>query len=162
MRLAIAAGLIMSVSAAGCAASVPAASACRNLTYTKAGLSRSDYLPCAGEMMAALDDVAVQTNAAFKGDQDARSKGQASLKKVKSLFEAAGGRNLLERWDDRSLMNLNVTISNAITGYSAFYMVRVKEEPTQFAAQTRRAAESEFQKASRRYDEARALYGRLR
>jgi hypothetical protein len=162
MRFTIVAGFVLIVAAAGCAANVPAASACRNLTYTKAGLSRSEYLPCAGEMIAALDDVAVQSNAAFKGEQDARSKGQASLGKAKALFSQAGGRNLLERWDDRGLMDLNVTINNAITGYSAFYMVRIKEEPAPCAAETRSAAQSELQKASRRYDEARAQYSRLR
>src|SRR5262245_14211234 len=102
MRLSIVAGLVLAIAGGACAANVPGASACRNLTYTEAGLSRADYMPCAGEMMAALDEVAVQSSAASKGDQAARSKGQESLGKLKALFAEAGGRNLLERWDDRS------------------------------------------------------------
>ncbi len=74
-------------------------------------------------------------------------------------MRAAGGRNLLERWSDRALTDLNVSISNAVTKYEAFYMVRVTED--QFAAQTRAAAAAELQGASRRYEEARSSYRRL-
>jgi hypothetical protein len=74
-------------------------------------------------------------------------------------MDAAGGRNLLERWDDRALTDLNVKISNAVTHYEAFYMVRVTED--QFAAQTREAAAVELRAASQRYGEARSSYRRL-
>jgi len=152
---------VISSTLAACASSVPSDSRCRNLVYKDQGLSRAEYLPCAGEIVAALDELGPQSNAALKGDREARSHGQATLSRVNALMKAAGGRNLLERWDDRALTDLNVRISNAVTSYEAFYMVRVLEEPNQFAAQTRDAAASELRNATRNHQEARTYYRRL-
>ena len=49
-------------------------------------------------MIAVLDDLDRQTKAALDGDQQARSEGQASVRRVMALMSAAGGRQLLERW----------------------------------------------------------------
>jgi hypothetical protein len=149
--------------AIACGESVAASSACRNLVYDgDQGVARKEYLPCAGEMMAVLDELDAQTAAAFKGDSGARAEGQASLRKVKGLMQAAGGRKLLDRWRDRALMDLNVDINNAVTHYQAFYMVRIIDEPDSRAALTRQAAEAELNGAQRRYNEARGSYRGLR
>ncbi len=74
----------------------------------------------------------------------------------------AGGRNLLERWEDRALTDLNLDISNAVTRFDAFYMVQILEEPNQFAAQSRSAAENELTAGMRSASEARDVYGSLR
>jgi len=145
-----------------CAESVPSSSACRNLVYKDTGLSRAEYLPCAGEMIAALDDVASQSEKAFSGDRQARADGEAALGRLRALMNAAGGRNLLERWRDAALTDMNLDISNAVTHYEAFYMVRILEEPHQFAAKTRKAAEDELRQGARSYSEARSAYRRLR
>jgi len=147
---------------AACGSDVPSDSTCRNLVYKDEGLSRAEYLPCAGEIVTALDELGQQSAAASRGDQQARSAGRATLARVRALMNAAGGRNLLERWQDRALTDLNVRISNAVTHYEAFYMVRVVEEPNQFAAQTRQAAAAELTAAVRRHEEARSSYRRLR
>jgi len=146
---------------AACGSDVPSDSGCRNLVYKEQGLSRSEYLPWAGEIVAALDELARQSEAASRGDNQARSEGRATLRRVNALMKAAGGRNLLERWDDRALTDLNLKISNAVTHYEAFYMVRVSEEPDQFAAQTREAAATELRAATRRSGEAQSFYRRL-
>ena len=146
---------------AACASDVPSDSGCRNLVYKEQGLSRAAYLPCAGEIVAAMDELGRQSEAAYRGDRQARSDGRATLARVNALMKAAGGRNLLERWQDRALTNLNVTISNAVTHYEAFYMVRIVEEPNQFAAQTRAAAQAELSAAVRRHQEARSYYRRM-
>ena len=122
-------------------------------------MARSEYLPCAGEIVAALDDVAQQSQAAARGDKEARSNGQAALKRVNALMKAAGGRNLRARWNDRALTDLNAKINNAVTHYEAFYTVRVTDD--QFAAKTREAAANELRAASLRYEEARSSYRRL-
>jgi hypothetical protein len=144
-----------------CGGDVPSDSACTKLVYTEGGVSRVDYLPCASEMMAALDELAPQASAAMRGDRQARSDGQATLRRVRGLMRAAGGRNLLERWSDRSLMNLNVQINNAVTKYDAFYMIRILEEPNPYAAQSREAAESELRGAQSAYADAQRIYRRL-
>jgi hypothetical protein len=148
--------------AIACSDAVPDSSACRNLVYKDQGLTRKEYLPCAGEMMAVLDELEPRTRAAFRGDSKARADGEASLHRLQSLMRVAGGRNLLERWNDRSLTDLNVDINNAVTHYQAFYMVRILAESHPYAAQSRTAAEAELTGASRRYEEARSLYRRLK
>ncbi len=148
--------------ATGCGESVAADSACGNLEYGEAGPTRKEYLPCAGEMIATLDELAPQSQAALRGDQRARSDGQATLRRLQALMSAAGGRKLLERWKDRALTDLNMDIQNASTKYQAFYMVRILEPPDRYAATTREAAAAELSGATRRYDEARSLYRRLR
>lgn len=145
-----------------CGDSLEATSACRNLVYKESGLSRAEYLPCAGEIMAALGELEAHTQAAFKGDSAARADGQAALRRVSSLMNAAGGRNLLERWDDKALTDLNIDINNAVSHYQAFYWVRIIEEPDPRAAKTRSAAEAEMLGASRNYEEARRTYRHLR
>lgn len=145
-----------------CGDSVAASSSCKGLVYGDEGPARKDYLPCVDEMMKALDELSVESAAAFKGDSEARAQGQASLRKVHALMQAAGGRKLLERWSDRRLTDLNVDINNAVTHYQAFYMVRIIDEPDPRAAVTRRAAEAELHGAQRRYNDARSSYRQLR
>jgi len=48
---------LVPVIVAACSSDVPSDSGCRNLVYTEQGLSRSEYLPCAGEIVAALDEL---------------------------------------------------------------------------------------------------------
>ncbi len=145
----------------GCAEHVPDDSACRNLVYQDGGLSRRVYLPCAGEIMAALDVVDPKTRLALDGDRRARAEGAAALRQAKALMETAGRRNLLERWDDRALTNMNISISNAVNHYQAFYMLRVYDKPHPYAAKMREAAESEYRGATRTYQEARSQYQHL-
>lgn len=144
-----------------CGGDVPADSACTKLVYKEGGVPRAEYLPCAGEMMAALDELAPQASAAMRGDRRARSNGQATLRRVRALMRAAGGRNLLERWSDRNLTSLNMQISNAVTKYDAFYMIRILDEPNPYAAKSRRAAESELSGAQSAYADAQRIYRRL-
>jgi hypothetical protein len=151
---------VIAVISSACNSEVPKDSRCRNLVYKEDGLSRSEYLPCAGEIVAALDELGRQSEAAARGDRQARSDGETTLSRVNALMNAAGGRNLLEL-EDRTLGNLNLRISNAVTSYTAFYMVRILEEPNQFAAQTRRAAAAELSAAMRSHEEAHGSYRRL-
>lgn len=147
--------------ASACTEVVADSSACRTLEYKNGGVERSRYLPCAAEMIAALDDLDRQTKAALDGDAQARSDGQTTLRRVTALMSAAGGRQLLERWPDRALTDLNVDISNAVTKYQAFYMVRILDDSSPFAKESRAAATAEYQGAHRRYEEAARLLRRL-
>ena len=147
--------------AAACTDVVADSSACRNLEYKDGGVERAKYLPCVAEMITALDELERQSKAALDGDAQARADGQATLRKATALMSAAGGRQLLERWPDRTLTDLNVNISNALTRYQAFYMVRVLDDGEQFARESRLAATAEYQGASRRYNEAKRIFNRI-
>jgi hypothetical protein len=152
---------VLSATLAACGPNVPGDSTCRNLVYNERGLSRAEYLPCASEIVGGLDELARLSDLAVRGDRQARFDGQATLARVHALMASAGGRSLLERWDDRALTDLNVKINNAVTHYEAFYMVRVLKEPDPFAAQTREAAESELRAATRRSNEAMRSFRQL-
>ena len=149
--------------AVGCgvaADSVPETSACRNLTYTKQGPTRTVYLPCAGEIIAAVEELEGHTQAALNGDSGRRRKGQATLSKATALVKSAGGMALLERWNDRILTDINMDVHNALSHYTAFYMLPIKSEPDPFAAKTREAATAEMLGARRNYTSARENYRR--
>jgi hypothetical protein len=112
--------------------------------------------------MAVLDELDPQVRAALKGDQQARANGQQSVQRLRALINAAGGRRLLNRWSDEQLMHFNMSVNNAITRYEAFYMMRILDESSPYAKQSREAAESEANIARTRYQEARSTYRGLR
>jgi hypothetical protein len=142
---------VISATLTACGSSVPGDSNCRNLVYRESGgLSRTEYLPCASEIVGGLDELARLSDLAVRGNRQARFDGQATLGRVNALMASAGGRNLLERWDDRALTDLNMKIHNAVTHY-----------PDPFAAQTREAAESELRAATRRSNEAMRSFRQL-
>ena len=157
----VAFGCASLATATACTEVVAETSACKNLEYKDGSVARAQYLPCAAEMIVALDDLDRQTRAALGGDAQARADGQATVQRVNALMNAAGGRQLLERWDDRSFTSLNVSISNAVTKYQAFYMVRILDDSSQFARASRAAATAEYEGANRRYEEARQHFRRL-
>ena len=149
--------------AAGCgiaADSVPETSACRNLTYDKKGPTRAAYLPCAGEIIAAVEELEGHTEAALNGDAKRRSQGRATLNRVIDLMKSAGGMQLLERWNDPLLTEINVDVHNALSHYSAFYLLQIKSEPHPFAAETKAAARAEMLGGRRNYQSARTNYRR--
>lgn len=162
VRFAVCAAALAVTFACGVRAdSVPETSACRDLKYSKGGPARAAYLPCAGEIMATLEQVERHAQAALKGDREARGEGRAAVRRVTALMKSAGGLDLLDRWNDRVLTDLNLDIHNAVTHYDTFYMMPLKEEPHPFAAKMREAAGAEMQGGRRNYLEARVQYRRL-
>jgi hypothetical protein len=81
-RLAAALACASIVAGAACTQVVAETSACRKLEYKDGSVPRAQYLPCAGEIIAAPDELDRQTEAAFGGDRQARSDGQATLRRV--------------------------------------------------------------------------------
>ena len=149
---------LISVSAAtglACSEVVAKSSACRNLVYKNGEVRRSEYAPCAGEMIAALEELDRQTEAALGGDQQARSDGRRTVSLVIALMKVSGGRQLLERWSDRALTDFNVDVHNAVGHYQAFYMVRILDDSHPYAQKSREAGRSEFVNANRDYTDAK-------
>ena len=91
--------------------------ACDNLVYKEEGLTRTEFLPCAAEMIATMDKMDARMEAVLKGDKRARAEARAQYDELAELIRRAGGRNLVERWQDESLNRLNVRIWNAYTSY---------------------------------------------
>lgn len=109
--------------AAACGAVAGKTTACDGLVYKESGLTRAEYLPCAGELMATLDRLAPQIEKMLSGDGKARSEAQTIVREFRSLLKKAGWRDLLERWDDSALTSLNAEIWNTYNHHEACMMV---------------------------------------
>jgi hypothetical protein len=105
--------------------------ACDNLVYKEEGLTRTEYLPCAGAMIAALDKTEAQLAAYFGGDQSARGQAVTELRRLQTLMKKAGGQKLLAGWADESLNSMNVDIDNAAGNYELCLMPF--HDPDQFS-----------------------------
>jgi len=149
---------------AACGALADEPTACDGLVYKESGLARKEYLPCAGEMMATLDQLDTQIKKMIAGNEDARSEAQTSVRKLGSLMKKAGGRNLLERWNDRALTSLNLDISNAYGHHQACMMVagQLFGRAPLGDEKYRDAAKSECTAYRRSYEEARSAYRYVR
>ena len=108
--------------------------------------------------MATLDQLDAQVKNMIAGDENARSEARTSVQKLRSLMSKAGGRNLLERWDDRALTSLNVDISNAYEHHQACMMVAGQLGDEKY----RDAAKSECTAYQRSYEDASRAYRYLR
>ena len=151
--------------AAACGVLADKKTACDGLVYGESGLTRSQYLPCAGEMMSTLDRLAAQIDAMVSGDEKAQSEARSTLRELGSLVNKAGGqRNMLERWDDRTLTSLNINISNAYGHHQACLMVasQMFGRAPLGDEKYREAAKSECRAYRRAYQSARSTYARLR
>jgi hypothetical protein len=158
--------VLFSVPLAGaCGVAAGKTSACDGLpSYDKSGLTRKQYLPCAGEMVATLDRLAPQIESMVKGDESARSDARAGVRELRALMRKAGGLKLMERWNDRALMDLNVDIWNTATHHDACMMVagQLFGKPPLGDEKYRDAAKSECRAYRSAYAEARQGYRRLR
>jgi hypothetical protein len=145
----------------GAADPVPQNSTCRNLSYADAGPSRGTYLPCAGEMLQALETLDSLTVPVLNGEAGKRAEGRGELRRIIALMQAAGGMKILERWEDQQLTHLNVDIHNAVVHYQTFYMLPIRKPPHPFAEKTREAAAAEALRGAQNYRSARMAYQQL-
>ena len=135
---------ILSLAIAGC--TPPRKTECDGLVYKAEGLTRAEYLPCAGAMIRVLDRLRPDLEATVQGDKAADSKARDEYQELRTLIRSAGGRNLIEQWRDEELTRLNVRIWNAYTSYGAVVLL-----PN---ATDLRGAEAS-------HDEAKSIYGGL-
>jgi hypothetical protein len=119
--------------------------ACDNLVYKEEGLTRTEFLPCAAEMIVTMDKLDAHMDAVLKGNK--RAEARAQYDELAELIKKAGGRNLVEKWQDESLTRLNVRIWNAYTSYQGALLY-----PNDVDANA----------ARRSKEEARAIYESLR
>ncbi|MGB2900116.1 MAG: hypothetical protein WBB89_12675 [Candidatus Acidiferrum sp.] len=98
-------------------------------------------------MIATLDKLDAHMDAVLKGDKRARAEALVQYHELGGLIKKAGGRNLLERWQDESLNRLNLRIWNAYTSFQGALMI-----PNDVDANA----------ARRSKEEARSIYESLR
>jgi hypothetical protein len=135
------------LSISSCASCAGKRTACDGLVYKAEGPTRSEYLPCAGEIVQTLDRLRPDLEAVVNGDKTARSKAHDEYNRLNLLIERAGGRDLIEGWGDEDLNRLNVRIWNAYTSYGAVLLY---------------PNAADLQGAEADHDEAKDLYESLR
>lgn len=122
-------------------------SACDTLVQKESGLTREEYLPCAGEIIALMDKLKpLAVEAIAEGDRESRKTARRAYRKLRKLVKKAGGKNLLKEWQDHKLSDLNQAIWKAYTHYWAV---------------TRSPNDVDFQDAEWNHDEARRIYDSL-
>jgi len=97
---------------------------CDSLVYVDSGLPRSQYLPCASEIVAALDEAERGLDAHYnKNDENGKRQARSALRQAERLLTKAGGhQKMLAGWADDSLDDLNVDLWNAYFAYEAATM----------------------------------------
>jgi hypothetical protein len=148
------------VATVGCSDTVQATSACSNLEQA-GGATRAEFVPCAGDMIAALDELAPLSNSALKGSKQARLDGESTLRQLLTTVSEAGGERLLERSNDRDLSDLRAEIHNAVSRYRHYYALAIPPEYHPMAARARQQAQWELDRAARHHDSARSLHRQL-
>jgi len=150
--------------AIACGVVADTTTACDGLVYKDVGLTRAEYLPCAGELMATLDRQATQIENMLSGDEKALSEARTTLRELRRLLKKAGWRDLVERWDDRALTNLNVQIWNAFNQHEACLMVagQLFGRAPLGDEKNREPARSQCKAYRGSYQDATSAYRRLR
>ena len=152
---------VAAVASVGCSDTVEATSACSNLTDPNAVSDRSRFVPCAREMITALDELAAFSQAAIKGSHQARLDGEAALRTLLPVVAEAGGERLLERSADRDLSDMRTEIHNAVARYRAYYATAVLPDTHPQAARAKQQAQWEFDRAARHHASAKSLLKQL-
>jgi hypothetical protein len=93
-----------------------------------------------------MDELTPLIRAGLDGDKESRKKARRTYRKLRSLFKKAGGRNLLEGWDNQQLSDLNVILYNANIAFMSSILA---------------PNEQDFKNAERNLNEARMLYDAL-
>ncbi len=114
----------------GCSRAVSRPSACDGLIEKTIGITRQDYSPCAGEILAALDSLETELRRSlFRGDGEAGPDAEAHYKRLRYLMREVGftadawregregaGRKV-ERWPDSTMRRFNDEVFTATAQY---------------------------------------------
>lgn len=122
------------------------------------GITREEYLPCAGEMMTALDTLRQQLEAVVNGDTTALNAARNTSRELRARIRAAGIEAdyrsmrpgiVVERWPDGDVRAFNSYAFDAAFNYSTF--IASRSDPTAFR----------FEEGRKSHEGAREAYRRL-
>lgn len=114
----------------GCSRAVSEPSACDGLIEKTIGITREEYSPCAGEILATLDSLEPPLRRfVLRGDEEARTQAETHYKRVRHLMDEVGftadvwrearegaGRTV-ERWPDGAMRQFNSEVGIATAQY---------------------------------------------
>jgi hypothetical protein len=114
----------------GCSRVVSRPSACDDLIEKTIGITREDYSPCAGEILAALDSLEPALRRfVLRGDEEAGSEAEVYYERLRYLMREVGftadvwrearegaGRTV-ERWPNSAMRVFNSEVGTAAAQY---------------------------------------------
>jgi hypothetical protein len=114
----------------GCSQAASRPSACDDLMEKTIGITREDYSPCAGEILAALDSLEPPLRRfVLRNDEEAEAEAEVHYKRLRHLMnevgftadvwrEARGGAGrTVERWPDGAMRYFNNEVGTAAAQY---------------------------------------------
>jgi len=154
-------GLLLAVLCPSCDGSAIGSSACDGLADKLVGITRADYATCAGEILAALEELEHPLRRmVLEGESDARPNAEVAYERLRHLMrevdfhgdlrrEARAGSPAprLQRWPDGNMQNFNKDVGNAAA---------------QFMSALDHPNEANLQEGSRQHARARRAYARFR
>jgi hypothetical protein len=144
----------------GCSRAVSRPSTCDGLSEKTVGITREDYSPCAGEILAALDGLEHPLRQSVsRGDEEAGPEAEAHYKRLRYLMRQVGftadlwresregaGRKV-ERWPDSTMRLFNTEVGTATA---------------QYMSALRRPNDDNLKEGQRHHAVARRAYARFR
>ena len=154
-------GLLLAALCLSCDGSASGSSACDGLADKLVGITRADYATCAGEILAALEELEQSLRRiVLEGESDARPEAEAAYERLRHLIHevdfhgdirrevrAGSPAPSLERWPDGSMQNFNKDVETAAA---------------QFMSALQRPNEANLHEGSRQHARARRAYARFR
>ena len=145
----------------GCDGSAVEPSACDGLADKLVGITRADYATCAGEILAALEELEQSLRRmVLEGESDVQPEAEAAYKRLRHLMRevdfhgdirrevrAGSPAPMLERWPDGGMQNFNKHLGNAAA---------------QFMSALQRPNQANLHEGSRQHAQARRAYAHFR
>jgi len=136
-------------------------SACDGLADKLVGITRADYATCAGEMLAALEEIEQPLRRmVLEGEGDVQPEAEAAYKRLRHLMRevdfhgdlrresrAGSPAPTIERWPDGNMRSFNTDVGMAAA---------------QFMSALQRPNQGNLQEGSRYHAWARSTYARFR
>jgi hypothetical protein len=154
-------GLLLAVSCLSCDGSNSAPSACDGLAGKLVGITRADYAPCAGEILAALEELEQSLRRTILEEETAaRPEAEAAHARLRHLMRevdfrgdllresrAASPAPTIERWPDGAMRRFNTDVGNAAA---------------QLMSALRRPNQENLREGSRHHAQARRAHAQFR
>lgn len=131
MRLRNLCFLAVVISSAACVMQPAESTACDGLAEKTLGITRADYSTCAGEILAALDDLERPLRRLVQGDDDAKGDAESANRRLRYLMrqvgfqadffrEVVGGASrTIERWPDSAMRIFNREVVGAAAQFGS-------------------------------------------
>jgi hypothetical protein len=154
-------GLSLVLLCLSCGGSAVEPSACDGLGDKLVGITRDDYAPCAGEILASLEELEQALRRMLvEAETEARPEAEAAYKRLRHLMRQVDFHGDLKR--EVRAQSPALRIERWPDGNMSYFNREVGVAAAQFMSALRRPNEGNIQEGSRRHEMARRAYAYFR